>query len=1432
MDDRFLSGGALSEMDADYTDYATEAPLPSPVGTPYRTPLLSRHPSRHATPSPSPSPSPYPHSSSPPTTNGRASPLRRMSMSHHHDTFDDTISILDPRRFTPTLHANLVAEILSLRRDLESKANLIDTLEHDLSAARSELETATASVAMAQREARDIKRQLSKVENDDAVGAVARERDEAVEANAKLKRQVEQLTKSRRDDGEDRERADTIARRDLEKLKDRNRVLERQVHVAEGRLKAVLGEISAANAVPPPPPLPMPPPEPENEDPAPSEPAMSDTASIRTSIQERPSSLMMGDDVAERLGIRFSMLAGSQGLSLADELDLDDGEEEDEEYEGHEEEDDDDSNRTETEAEAAGDNDSGCGSGSETRDEGDIQPIREYCEAGVQVEEEEESDEEMERAEIVLEETRAELGRTCSELDRKSSELEKTCVELDKAQDRIGELEEQVDGLAEKVAEKKRALADKEIDHEHKVKVFEARSREVEERWASIESKERALEKTEKSLDERAKNLDKKERMLDNKEAIVTPIPDSPIEKELPILPLDDDHVPAENDAHIQREYEANQGRKRAAGVTSPPPHHPPPTYTSIETQTEPAEEPVERRPPTPPPKSPTRPPPAIYETIGTQTDPMKPPALQIIPTIAVTPPPPTPPLPGRPKVPMRNAAVQTRNLRQKTRGMQTDEPAFEDRIMKLPARLMPAAILASNNSVLPLASLTQPEQPPPSPPKKSSKRNIKRISTMAPALAPAPTSAPRSVPDSPGPPGTALIYSSPKAPSEFGETSEKDKDSVRRHLFNGIDLSHDLPQSSGDDDFHDDADFSGSEFKTALSAPRPKKRGDRISGLGRPSPVIEGTDGIVYEAYKKPTNIRRSAMVSNGVHAHYRTRSPSLTSNRTSESGGPKIGPPFPVPIRHSSRKVGGYVSSRTESPTPMSASLHRRALPPGRPARQPSIRKVRSAAALPSLRTSNSRTRSPPPLSASSAAPDSPILPPPLPRDEVLAPAFDKQKIGSSKHKHQASTNTSNTGNASIGSSVQQISVVDAIAQTMVGEWMWKYVRRRRSFGVPDSPQAWDGRDESTTGGGQRHKRWVWLAPYERAVMWSSRQPTSGNALLGKSGRKLPIQSVLDVKDDTPLPKGANPAQPLFNRSILILTPARALKFTAPNKERHYVWLTALSFLSHSAHESEGLLALPPPMPFEYDQMQQQRPQSPPLTRPPIPPVPVNRDPPFNPIRDSIRVAKGKGRSRTSRSEVNGYAGSSSLGRNSRRDIDRHGLMTTDSIAEPPSIPRFPGHSRKRSNTARPSTNRSISHGYNPSLHSSFGGSSNGDYYPPGPMGVGGIGLISGNSSLSHGTPGPSLGGWESGPIGTVRMEAFIDPKPKFEFDEEDEYLGNKPSSYRLRRDRRSSRQESYWSRGGDFYAGGSEAGKGSVIGGSIDDDFFRGDDPFRGF
>jgi hypothetical protein len=245
-----------------------------------------------------------------------------------------------------------------------------------------------------------------------------------------------------------------------------------------------------------------------------------------------------------------------------------------------------------------------------------------------------------------------------------------------------------------------------------------------------------------------------------------------------------------------------------------------------------------------------------------------------------------------------------------------------------------------------------------------------------------------------------------------------------------------------------------------------------------------------------KPNAVHRAALIQSGVAAHQgRPRSPSLPE--------PVKEPPFPIPTRASSRRPPLSVSAPSDgnrSPTwgrGGSRGHHR----------STSVRKVRSATALARGGRAYRRqgSRSPPPMSASTEAPESPQLPP-MPDNEITTPRY-MQDTGSSRyrsrHKQQPSANTentthtANTGSVSNGSS-QATSVVDAIAQTMVGEWMFKYVRRRKSFGVAES-NAMDG-----DSAGARHKRWVWLAPYERAVMWSSKQPTSGSALMGKTGRK----------------------------------------------------------------------------------------------------------------------------------------------------------------------------------------------------------------------------------------------------------------------------------------------------------------------------------------
>jgi len=255
--------------------------------------------------------------------------------------------------------------------------------------------------------------------------------------------------------------------------------------------------------------------------------------------------------------------------------------------------------------------------------------------------------------------------------------------------------------------------------------------------------------------------------------------------------------------------------------------------------------------------------------------------------------------------------------------------------------------------------------------------------------------------------------------------------------------------------------------------------------------------------------------------------------------------------------------------------------------------------------------------------------------------------------------------------------------------------------------------------------------------------------------------IQSVLDVKDDNPLPKGASP-QTQFNRSILILTPQRALKFTAMTLERHFVWLTALSFLSYSATGMNDLGGLPP-VPHEKFA--------------PSPSTPTFRR---NPIRD-FKVAKGKQRS----------------GANGNRSFACHPEDGMDA-ADPPNVPRWSSHTRRRSNTApRPPASALRSFASQVTMPSA---------YSPTTAGVSDIYAPSGRSSFSR-RPSEASGAGTGNffdAIGTVRMEAFINSTSNM-----DRYRGDDRSQHSLRT------EDSI-----DF----PRPENGSEI--------YRNDDPFRGF
>lgn len=116
----------------------------------------------------------------------------------------------------------------------------------------------------------------------------------------------------------------------------------------------------------------------------------------------------------------------------------------------------------------------------------------------------------------------------------------------------------------------------------------------------------------------------------------------------------------------------------------------------------------------------------------------------------------------------------------------------------------------------------------------------------------------------------------------------------------------------------------------------------------------------------------------------------------------------------------------------------------------------------------------------------------------------------------------------------------MIQAITQTMIGEYLWKYTRKT-------------GRGEMSE---KRHRRYFWVHPYTRTLYWSDRDPTNA----GRSelrAKSVPIEAVRVVTDDNPMPPG------LHRKSLVIIAPGRSVKFTCTTGQRHETWFNALSYL-----------------------------------------------------------------------------------------------------------------------------------------------------------------------------------------------------------------------------------------------------------------------------
>jgi hypothetical protein len=980
-------------------------------------------------------------------------------MSTEDTANDENISILDPRRFTPTLHANLVSEILNLRRELDSKHRFIEDLETNLHATRGNNDSLAQQLASASKESRNAKRQLQHFENETlaALEEIAGERDKMKEANADLKMKLETAQKKARSQEEDSTRVHDMWAREKEVWAGEKLALERRVHTSDTRLKILLDEIALHEAARDEAGM-----ESEGED-VPRNTGLgpeSDTASIRSSPQRR-SSTRLGRHSRNRSNSSFRSIGRNYRASLMS-------------TDGH------------------------------GRSNG-------ICLAD----------------ELVFDEEEEDLG----ELELDSDDFPENEMRARRA------LESRQSMYPDEKAKRILGLSN---DHQQLDRDDAPLAEEFEAPKTSYETVHSSVTLTPRDIT----LVFPPTRPIYIDSGVQPSPPTSPTRPAMAEASSQTTEAPLPSKSYealsTNADIEANQRRKRVSaprGSPSPPPivNLTPSAMTSSSVQTveqplSPPDTPKITIPIVQPPLSPVFK--AETVSIATQTESPgesrhleqkrnPPPAAICIPSIAIHAPSSAPSSPKEPILPPGTKTVSTQTTGElaapmRSHGMQTEPIRIDQRAVKLPAHLLPSAVtskpgtseLGKESRTAGIINRKDSHHPSSSDTEQPIAKLVARQDL------------------------TALLEKAADKKIEHRYPGNNDNGPLSKHhqtdilsrpfrtssLFAGFDG----PSSDEEDDDAEvsDDDVRSPQFSTPMLSSRNSKN---ARPFNPPTPVPEDKEAVPSSRLSEDSNvsnqmvskrssidkpakvgkparnsmsrqpsIRRSAMIQNGTAAHVRSRSPSIGSLGSSNYV-PK--PPFPVPTRSSSRNKPVSKSEGSQSPTPRNSGSYAGRRPYGvKHQRKDSLRKVRSAA--PVSKPSRSRSRSPTLPATPSIAETNSI--PPLPSDIVSASGFG--------HRHQFSTATAYTANGSINTSASQTSVVDAIAASMIGEFMWKYVRKRKAFGGPDAPAdvSRAAEEASLANHGVRHKRWVWISPYERAILWSSKQPTSGSALMGKSGRK----------------------------------------------------------------------------------------------------------------------------------------------------------------------------------------------------------------------------------------------------------------------------------------------------------------------------------------
>ncbi|CCU82881.1 hypothetical protein/nuclear migration protein [Blumeria hordei DH14] len=1250
-----------------------------------------------------PTPSDTPHSirgriprnlSSPPPPSPRLEHARQNRCSE--PSKNEYLPMVDRLSFTPSLHANLVSEILSLRRDQEDKTKLIESLEATLHETRREHEAYESGMTTISKENYLLKRKLDLLEDgsSSALAELQREKKDVEESATEVKRRLEIAQKKLRNQKENDERTHNLWARDKDSWEEERRKMEYKLHASENRLMKALEEIAVYEAI-----------KKDNQtsdngnqdDNQPRHEYVSETESLRTmSITNSVSHSILD-------GTNSLVKHKASALTLADELGLID---------------DDDDENDDAILDLVNnciDNESAMSRVSVERAQVNRQAISQIHKKGAMIFDSVRRSNSCARARILVRRLEASLCEDAGEEKKPantSTKIPTTSVLESTQPDSISSRSFTKNGSSEF-----RDPSTQTSNHK-KTKVSSTQTDPLE-----------SLHKAMKANSMQTDPLESSHIEMKVSSTQTDPLESSRLEMKASSTQTDPLQSP-----HIQTKVSFTQTDNLEPSNTEMKV-----SYTQKDL--------IENSH-------------VEMNTSSSQTDfpesfPQKkcsPPNI-VIPSIQLHPPLSTPGTPHERLLPQqfRDAGLQVcipLAIAARSISVQTEEIRIDKRVNFHPNHAKPVSVLSS--PIRRYSSqfiLNQPK-----PPIRSHHRTTGNILSKSELK-----------PHHLEPSNSSCENQNATHPCEkLDNIDNSDKHTKLSYSIvncRGDQISEkDMAQKNNQ--IHETAKITESFAVKKPNVDSIAKHSDeKICANYTGNPSVPSSEIKIYDN-RYHSNLSQSDVSIQSV----RSRSPSLT--------GLLAEPPFPIPARQSSRRL--CVASSILDPDNVDCldgtRQSRNHLRIG------SIRRVQSAAAIPRATDYIGESNPlgvPQPISRSTSDFQSPLMPP-IPHNEMHASRLGNTVRYASHNQESLSRNTSRSFDSidsGVANSNKPISVVGAIAQTMVGEWMYKYVRRK-SMGVNEPSLV------SDCSNGIRHKRWVWLAPYERAVMWSSRQPISGPALMGKSGRKLTIQSVLDVKDGNNATKGIT----LFNRSILILTPTRALKFTATTKERHYIWLTALSFLADS-QSAPGNISLTPvhatstqPTRLETSPQMQRRKAR---------------------IRDSIRVAKSKS-AVASRSGV-----SSTLAHQASEFASRENLSDDSIAADAPIVPRFSdrsasqfsvtntvnsfkSHHRKRSNTGPLTLNKSAYRSFKPSANGTHDISTSlvspdekNTYsyrarYPPlepsQPVWTNSLQLANNQHnervfSLTNVDPKTSTSTNRSSPdaFGTVRMEAFINPNAK---------------------------------------------------------------------